>query len=71
MKQIDHDPHKPTDDRKNLWICIAFVMTALVMGGLVLLLKTMSLDFVLGFACGFFLMFGLAGILVKDFRNLS
>jgi len=60
-----------TQDRKNLLICICFVIFAIIMAGLSWFLKFMGLEFVLGAIFGFFLMFGLFGLISRDFRNLS
>ncbi len=58
-------------DRKNLLICICFVVFAIIMAGLTWFLNYMGLEFVLGAIFGFFLMFGCFGIISREFRNLS
>lgn len=59
------------DDRKNLWLAIAFVIFALIMGGLSCFLRYMGFEFVLGFICGALLVAGCLFIISKDLRNLS
>jgi hypothetical protein len=60
-----------TNDRKNLLICICFVVFAVVMAGLTLFLRRMGLEYVLGFGSGLLLAIGCFGIISRDFRNLS
>lgn len=71
MKQIDHDENEFPDDKRNLFLAVAFVVFAVIMAALTWFLKMMSLEFVMGFVCGFFLMAGLFAIISKEFRNLS
>ncbi|KAA0698544.1 hypothetical protein DTW90_12110 [Neorhizobium sp. P12A] len=58
-------------DRKNLLICVCFVLLAVLMAGLTWFLKFMGLEYALGFASGLLLAIGGFGIISKDFRNLS
>jgi hypothetical protein len=60
-----------TNDRKNLLICICFVVFAVIMAGLTLFLRRMGLDFVMGALFGALLVLGCVGIISRDFRNLS
>lgn len=70
--QIDHDPqNRYPNDRKNLWLAIAFVIFAVIMGGLSWLLDYMDIQFAAGFVTGFLLAAGCLGVALKEVRNLS
>jgi hypothetical protein len=60
-----------TQDRKNLLICICFVIFAVTMAALTWFLKFMGLEFALGALFGITLMLGCFGIISREFRNLS